>query len=320
MFSIIIPIYNVQTYLNDCIESILLQATKADIEVFLVDDGSTDMSSEIAQKYACDYPNLFTYIKKENGGLSDARNYAIPYASKDYIFFIDSDDYISEDAIQVLSNVVEKENPDIIIFDYYNAWDNKKTLVNLSDCNEGIINNSQYLLMNPAAWNKVIKTSIIKENNIRFPKGLWYEDRATTGNYINFGQKIYYCKNALYYYRQRENSIMKQKNYNPKMLDIIKAMQLFDQQISVSDGLYKEEKEYLFISNLLFQSALRLIPLKKYDEIKECYSYLEKKYPNWRKNKIFLEQSRGYRIICHIVSRGFYSLAKKIIEFRLRGE
>lgn len=317
MFSIIIPIYNVQDYLIECLESILQQAGETSIEVFLVDDGSTDQSGRIAEKYAIKYPNLFKYMKKENGGLSDARNYAIPYASHEYTFFIDSDDFINSKTISTLSAIIKQKHPDLIVFDYCNTWNNKKEIVTISDIEEGIISNKDYLLMNPSAWNKVIKTAILKEYSLQFPKGLWYEDRATTGNYINYCQSIYYCKQPLYYYRQRENSIMQQTSYNPKMMDIIKAMDLFDSQ--VSDNQYKEEKEYLFISNLLFQHALRMLPLKKYKELDKCYSILHKKYPEWKKNKYFLQQSKGYKLLCSLISRKHYFVARWLTVKRLQG-
>lgn len=317
MFSIIIPIYNVQDYLADCLETILHQVKDVSIECFLVDDGSIDQSGVIAKEYAERHSDVFKYLKKENGGLSDARNYAIPYAKHEYTFFIDSDDYISENTFYILASIIEKQHPDLIIFDYCNTWDDKKKVIELSKIEEGIISKKDYLMMNPSAWNKVIKTSILKEYAIQFPKGLWYEDRATTGNYVNYCQSIYYCKHPLYFYRQRENSIMQQQSYNPKMMDITNAMNLFDSQ--VSDKQYKEEKEYLFISNLLFQHALRVLPLKRYKELEECYMILQKRYPMWRKNKYFLKQSRGYKILCLLISRHHYTLARWIMEYRLRG-
>ena len=110
---------------------------------------------------------------------------------------------------------------------------------------------------------------------------------------------------------------MQQLTYNPKMMDIMKAMDLFDKQ--VSDALYKDEKEYLFISNLLFQHAIRMLPLKKYQETNDCFMQLHKRYPCWKNNKYYLQQSKGYKFFCCLVSRKFYFLARKILEYRLRG-
>ena len=158
---------------------------------------------------------------------------------------------------------------------------------------------------------------ILKENKILYPKGLWYEDRATTGQYINFCKKIYYVSEGFYTYRQRDNSIMKQNSYNPKMLDICQAMKMFDRQ--VDDHEYKSEKEYLFISNLLFQNSLRLLPLKKNKEMKECYDILEKKYPNWKQNVYYKKQSKGYKILCLLISKRLYFISRILIKYKMKG-
>ena len=191
MFSIIIPIYNVSKYLPDCLDSIVNQTYKGNLEVFLVNDGSTDDSGEIAQQYEKKYPHIFKYLVKENGGLSDARNFAIPYVHNDYVFFIDSDDYIQPNTLETIANVINNYSPDLIIFDYIKQWEDKGILDKILEDNSRLITNKEYLLANPSAWNKIIKTTILKENKILYPKGLWYEDRATTGQYINFCKKIY---------------------------------------------------------------------------------------------------------------------------------
>ena len=317
MFSIIIPIYNVSKYLPDCLDSIVNQTYKGNLEVFLVNDGSTDDSGEIAQQYEKKYPHIFKYLVKENGGLSDARNFAIPYVHNDYVFFIDSDDYIQPNTLETIANVINNYSPDLIIFDYIKQWEDKGILDKILEGNSRLITNKEYLLANPAAWNKIIKTTILKENKILYPKGLWYEDRATTGQYINFCKKIYYVSEGFYTYRQRDNSIMKQNSYNPKMLDICQAMKMFDRQ--VDDHEYKSEKEYLFISNLLFQNSLRLLPLKKNKEMKECYDILEKKYPNWKQNLYYQKQSKGYKILCLLISKRLYFISRILIKYKMKG-
>ena len=314
MFSIIIPIYNVEDYLRECLDSILNQSEGMSLEVLLIDDGSKDSSGAIAKEYEKNYPDIFKYYIKENGGLSDARNYGIPYASKEYTFFIDSDDYLTDDALAVLKEVVDNEHPDVITFNYIKIWsDHKEDVKDISN-DSGFITNNEYLMLNPAAWNKVIKTSILKESNILFPKGLWYEDRATTGSYVNYCHAIYYCNEYLYMYRQRENSIMLQTKYNPKMMDILTAMKMFNGQ--VSDTSYKEEKEYLNISNLIFQNSLRLLPHKRKDELKECISYINSVYPDWTNNKYFMQQSKGYKMLCKFINLRMFTIAKLIIRIR----
>lgn len=316
MFSIVIPIYNVQDYLRECVESVLKQISEQD-EILLVDDGSKDTSAEIAIGYADKYPQNIRYFKKENGGLSDARNYGAARAKKEYLFFVDSDDYLAESTLDTLRKIAQETNPDLIVFDYIIKWDDREKFVRTSEKN-GLLDAKEYLLMNPCAWNKVIKTQIFKENHIQFPKGLWYEDRATTGSYVNYCTTMYHCCEAFYYYRQRDNSIMNQKGYNPKMMDIVEAMRLFD--VSVDEDSYKQEKEYLFISNLLFQNALRLLPPGRYKEMKQSYRTLKNRYPQWKNNPLFLKESKGYRLICCLMGFGCYRISRLIINARLRRE
>ena len=179
MFSIIIPIYNVSKYLPDCLDSIVNQTYKGNLEVFLVNDGSTDDSGEIAQQYEKKYPHIFKYLVKENGGLSDARNFAIPYVHNDYVFFIDSDDYIQPNTLETIANVINNYSPDLIIFDYIKQWEDKGILDKILEGNSRLITNKEYLLANPAAWNKIIKTTILKENKVALlvdPTGKYIAD------------------------------------------------------------------------------------------------------------------------------------------------
>ncbi len=316
MFSIVVPIYNVEKYLEECLQSILNQSKDVSYEVLLIDDGSNDTSSDIAKEFENKYPTLFKYYRKDNGGLSDARNFAIPYATKEYIFYVDSDDFLAEGALLKLKNIVREKHPDLIVFNYIKKWNDCEKKVGEKELKEGIITAKDYLLMDPAAWNKVIKTSIVKERNILFPKGLWYEDRATTGSYLNYCDSIYYSQDYLYYYRQRDNSIMKQKSFNPKMMDILEVMELFDHQIS--DDLFYQEKEYINISNLMFQNSLRLLPLNRKKEMSKSIVMLNRNYPNWKQNRYFHKQSLGYKLLCILTNYKMYSLSKFIINVRLK--
>ena len=111
--SVIVPIYNVEKYIKKCLNSLVNQ-TLQEIQIILVNDGSKDKSGEIAKEYAQMYKNKILYLEKENGGLSDARNYGIPYAEGEYIAFIDSDDYIDENAYEEMYDKAKKENSDYL--------------------------------------------------------------------------------------------------------------------------------------------------------------------------------------------------------------
>ena len=115
--SVIVPFYNVENYIEKCLETLVNQ-TLQDIEIILVNDGSQDKSVDIVKKYLNKYPDKITYLEKENGGLSDARNYALPYAKGEYIAFLDSDDYVEKTMYKDMYELAKKENSDMVECDF----------------------------------------------------------------------------------------------------------------------------------------------------------------------------------------------------------
>ena len=111
--SVIVPFYNVEGYIEKCLETLVNQTLK-EIEIILVNDGSTDRSIEIVKKFIKEYPEKIVYLEKENGGLSDARNFGLKHAKGEYIAFVDSDDYIEIDMYENMYNLAEKENSDMV--------------------------------------------------------------------------------------------------------------------------------------------------------------------------------------------------------------
>ena len=125
--SVIVPVYNVEKYIDKCLESLVNQTLK-DIEIIIVNDGSTDNSIKIVEEYKEKYKNKIIYLEKENGGLSDARNYGIQYAKGEYIAFLDSDDYVDRKMYEKLYNKAIENNSDIVECDFYWKYTNKLIL------------------------------------------------------------------------------------------------------------------------------------------------------------------------------------------------
>ena len=123
--SIIVPVYNVEKYIDKCLDSLVNQTLK-DIQIIIVNDGSKDDSIKIIKEYQEKYGNKIKYLEKENGGLSDARNYGIPYAEGEYIAFLDSDDYIEKNAYEEMYNIAKKEEADMVECDFYWEYPNKR--------------------------------------------------------------------------------------------------------------------------------------------------------------------------------------------------
>lgn len=215
MFSIIVPIYNVEKYLEKCIESVLSQ-TYTNYEIILVDDGSPDSCSRICDTYSTKYPFIRT-IHKENGGLSDARNKGLEKVKGKYTIFLDSDDFWNE--TKLLEDVANRNNnEDLIVINSYKYYDENsnaeprfrldKSFYDKND-NEKIL----YLIKNniykACAWDKIIKTSILIDNNIKFPIGMLSEDMIWAGELLEKVSTVTVYEKPVYAYRQRNNSISK---------------------------------------------------------------------------------------------------------------
>ncbi|MRX69726.1 Glycosyltransferase involved in cell wall bisynthesis [Flavobacterium resistens] len=216
LFSIIVPVYNVEAYLLQCLDSILCQ-TFSDFELILINDGSTDSSLEICRKYKEKFPQIIL-IDKENGGLSDARNTGLLLAKGDYIIFTDSDDYWQgKQVLEDLSNLISKTNPDIIIHEesrFFSKNDvhckyNQRFIKNKNGKFEDeIVNLVYHDLYVASAWDKVIKREILVNNKLFFPVGRKSEDIEWCSKLMYYLNTFSIYPKSFYVYRQaREGSI-----------------------------------------------------------------------------------------------------------------
>lgn len=211
LISVIVPVYNVEKYLNKCIESIANQTYK-NLEIILVDDGSTDSSGAICDQWA-KKDDRIKVIHKENGGLSDARNKGLYIASGNYIGFVDSDDWIDYEMYEKLLSLSKSYNADISSCGVLKIWDNNETRKLTKDNGLQVLNNiesmealieSSYLIQ--TVWNKLYKRRIL--NGLEFPYGLIHEDEFWTWKAISHSSKTVTTDEPLYYYFQHKESIM----------------------------------------------------------------------------------------------------------------
>lgn len=204
LISIIVPVYNVEKYIDKCIDSLIKQTYK-NIEIIIIDDGSTDNSSEIVANYK---DKRIKVIHKKNGGLSSARNCGIKESHGKYIGFIDSDDYISYDMFEILyKNIIETKS-DISMCDFvtttsdaiFTTTNNYRIITKTESINELLLNK-----ITSHTWNKLYKKDLFK--SINFPLNRIYEDIATTYKLFDKAKKIVITDSKLYAYIQRTNSI-----------------------------------------------------------------------------------------------------------------
>lgn len=208
LISVIIPIYKVEKYLDECITSVVVQTHK-NLEIILVDDGSPDNCPQICDDWA-KKDDRIKVIHKKNGGLSDARNVGIEIASGDYIAFVDSDDFIKPDMLEKLFAAICRENADIAACGILSCEGDRQTAWGCRDfagTSEHILamlyNDAAYPV---AAWNKLYHRSCW--NDLRFPVGKTCEDAFTTYQLVHNAERIVMIPEALYCYRIRPGSIM----------------------------------------------------------------------------------------------------------------
>lgn len=227
--SVIVPVYQVEEYIEECINSILKQSF-IDFELILVDDGSPDNCPDICDNYAR-LDDRVKVIHKENGGLSEARNFGIDIAKGDYITFIDSDDWINGKYLHELIYAIEQTKADIACINHI-LYIAEGTITNSCDDNTlhiydciGMLNEQYYqnsIINSGTATGKLFRRELFKQ--VRFPVGRIHEDDFTTYKLYYSSKKIVLYKKGLYLYRIRDNSIMRNLNIKSQM-DIIVSME-----------------------------------------------------------------------------------------------
>jgi glycosyltransferase involved in cell wall biosynthesis len=297
-FSIIVPVYNVEDYLPQCLESILCQSF-SNFELILINDGSTDSSLEICQKYQQIFHQI-KIINQENGGLSDARNKGVLAAKGDYIIFTDSDDYWQEkEVLRDLNHLIKESNPDVIIHEesrFYSEKDvackfNQRFIKNKNGRFEDeILNLVYYDLYVASAWDKVIKRSILIDNQLFFPLGRKSEDIDWCGRLMHYLETFSIYQKSFYVYRQaRQGSIT----------TAVSAKHIEDVYEMVKDGLQAQEstseisnkaiENYWACNYVVILKDFYVLPAEKQKEVWHdliSWKYLLKKGRNIKVDKV----------------------------------
>lgn len=290
--SVIVPVYNVEKYIKKCLDSLVNQ-TLDGVEIIVVNDGSPDNSQKIIDEYTKKYKNVKSYIK-ENGGLSDARNYGIKKATGEYISFVDSDDYIRNDMLEIMYNYAIKEDLDVVVCDSINVYDNGSEILIKSNNNYSDNDVRNYIISPPMACTRLFKKTIF--DKIQFKKNIYYEDLEMTPKVVNITDKIGFVSEGLYYYVQRDGSIMKQNVFNKKLLNIFDVLK---SNKDLLEDKFPEEIEYMYITHLLRTASLRFL---NYDNEKEyiykIHNIMKEYFPKWKNNVYYKKSSFKLKLIC----------------------
>lgn len=255
--SIIVPVYNVEPYLRQCLDSILAQ-TFTDWECILVDDGSKDGSGAICDEYA-EKDSRFRVVHQENKGSSAARNEGLSLSKGIYLSFIDSDDWVENNYLERLLEIAEFNNSDMVICAFYRNYLNRHTSVepNKPTENKGIrvVVESLEGTLHAGLWNKLIKRSLFSDNNILFPKYNYYEDMNVTIRLANSTDSVSYCSDVLYNYRINQSSQTYHNNVSKKfsqfeefawnMNDLLSNVDFSEREVVVS-AIYQRVNSYKY--------------------------------------------------------------------------
>lgn len=236
LISVIIPVYNVEKYLDECITSVINQ-TYTNLEIIIVDDGSTDDSGDICEKYKS-LDSRIKVIHKENGGLSSARNAGLKIATGKYVGFVDSDDYINSSMYEILYKAITDSNKKIACCDFFRFRTKDELPQNKTNIKKIVldkVDSIRYMLSKDyfrfTSWNKLYLRTLF--DDISFPEGKYFEDFWPIYNAFKESDGVIYIKDFLYYYRTVDDSISRAA-FSLKDYDMIEALNLVDKDIRIN--------------------------------------------------------------------------------------
>lgn len=316
LISAIIPIYNVETYLSDCIESVLKQ-TYTNMEIILIDDGSTDQSGQICDQFA-ERDKRIIVIHQKNQGIAVVRNRGVQEAKGKYLFWIDSDDYISETIVEELYKNLKNTNADMSICNYtqgsertyaFQKMDGNIELFGYEEGLERIYESHKFSFIMAASWAKLIKKSLY--NGLEYPDGKIFEDIYMSHKLIRNCRKIVYTDKVMYYYYQWPESILGKKLYIEK-LDYLGA---FEERIHFFHelGLLElEEKARLqYLHALMWEYSRAKDILHNKDMVKHIKKEYRKHYTFGTENKQIAHETKRYMFCFYLFPFGL-DLSQKV--------
>ena len=287
-FSLIVPVYNVQKYINRCMDSLVNQSFR-DYEIILVDDESPDGSVAIAEEYRKKDPERIQILHQKNTRQGGARNNGVRHARGEYLLFIDSDDYVSSEMLETVDRRLKETPCDILSFGNIPVDEEGKELPQqvYGEFAPGLyrpMKDRSVVSMPGAPWGKAFRREFYVNTGFQFPEKVLYEDVTTRILYAQ-AQTICVCPDRLYYYVHRENSSMTQK-LSDRQLDILKVTELVRREFQRL-GLYEDFREQLELS--LIYCVLCIVEIVSnvqwnHELMKPLAEYLKTAFPDYREN------------------------------------
>lgn len=299
--SIIVPVYNVELYLEKCLNSLVKQTLDPeDYEIIVVNDGSPDQSQRIIDEYQNKYPWVKGFVK-ENGGLSDARNFGLTKAQGKYVAFVDSDDYVDCSMYEKLLAKAESSQFDMVVCDFVEVYEDhvsrgyscvQEDLLDTVDIKKAMCD------FYPSAWNKIYKRELF--DKVKFKKNVWFEDVECLYRLFPLIQSIGVVHEAFYYYVQRNGSIS--KSSDPRIFHCVENWNGIVDDYEQKQLLpsYRLEIEYCYVRYLY---ATFLKASLKYDwstyqkAVQTAIDNVRKRFKHYRRNHYFYQSAKGIYLV-----------------------
>ena len=291
--SVIIPVFNAEKYLKRCVDSVLKSLGDLSGEVLLVDNDSSDDSLALCREYAKKYPKIVSVSQCHTPGAAAVRNFGVSKAKGKYIWFIDADDWISEDAITKLAASANKTEADIVMMGAERVYpDGHRDYLSPVSPDEPDYK-SRFVRYGMGPWQVMIRRKWCIDNKFTFKERFIHEDMELMSALILYTDKLASVNEPLYFYSQNDESVLHQKKFNPHIFDIFPALEGLYQRFNEAgaEQKYHDELEWFFIWNLLIDSA------KDFGQFPEgqpgfqrSREMLKKYFPEWRKNRFLREK------------------------------
>ena len=303
--SIIVPVYKVEEYLGECVDSLLSQ-TIDDYEIILVDDGSPDNSGKIADEYAAANPDMIRVLHIDNGGQGRARNFALDIAKGDFVGFVDSDDWVTHDMYEKMYTRAAETGADVVVCDFMERFaDGRESMLpaSLQD---------NWLGSAGSSCNKIFRRSLV--GALRFPVGLWYEDFYFSVVMLLRSKHTEFIAEPLYIYRRGQESTMHNNNA-AKNLDMLTIMDMLEKEMLPAG--YKDDFEFFLVNHVLLDSISRLAkqdaPERK-EVIGKLRQYVQAKIPKLSGCGSYKKESRKRRLIMWMNYHGLEDAGQFILK------
>jgi glycosyltransferase involved in cell wall biosynthesis len=320
--TVIVPVYNVEAYLEKCVDSILAQ-TEPDFELLLVDDGSTDNSGALCDKLA-QKDSRIQVIHQKNQGLGGARNTGIKAASGDWVLLVDSDDWIEPELLEKTLEAGLREEADLVMFGFRSVDEQGNTLQTFVEdvpTDQGLTlkDHPDLLLTAPSAWRRLYRRELLVRTGILYPPRVWYEDIRTTPKLLAAADRVVFLSYVGYDYLSRTGSITKNQNAdrNQEILWAFDDLLPYFQEQGLFER-YRQELCYLTLFHAYLTASVRVLLIdRKHPLLGEFRDYLNKWFPDYRRCKYLPRLSRVHKLLLSLLEKRMYGLVALL--FRLKG-